>query len=71
MADDEIYETFREGWEEGYDAGAAALGGLLGMADAIRARRWKCPTCRCSPSIMTQTCSCCDEPVLEEDEMGF
>lgn len=41
------------------DGSAAALAGLIGMGEAIRARRWKCPTCRCRISIVENRCACC------------
>lgn len=42
-----------------YTYGAAALVGLIGMAEAIRRRRRKCPTCRCMISIAADECGCC------------
>ena len=54
-----------------YRAGAAALGGLLGMAEAIRARRRKCPTCRCTISIMQAGCSCCADTDADVDYEPF
>lgn len=63
-------EGFLDGWASAYHRGAAVLFGLIWMAEAIRARRRKCPTCRCMLSITTDYCGCCaqvDYELTEEE----
>lgn len=52
---DSLADSFRTCREEG----AAVVLGLIAMAEAIRRRKRKCPTCRCYISIAADGCGCC------------